>query len=340
MKLSILLSFALLVACSKTISKPTYVYKKPAGDGVAAKMGDIVITEKELMDGIEAEVYEAEKNVFNVKFGKIKTVLMEKIMEKDPKKKGLTNDEYLEKYIASGIKVSDGDINKFIKEKQIPDEHVNPQIKERIKNFLEMEKKKVAVEDWMAKQMNKASIEVFIEKPRVPTFDVQVGDAPTMGDKNAKVTVVEFSDFQCPFCAKGAELIKGLKKKYGNKVKFAFKHFPLPFHTQAKQASVATMCAYEQKEDYFWSMHDALFADQTKLDTVAMKETAKKLGVDEKKFAECLDSNKYLEKVEADIEEGKKVGVKSTPTFYVNGKLVQGAQDIEVFSELIDEDLN
>lgn len=333
----VLLSF--IIACSETNSEPNFAFKKAPKEGLAAKMGDIEITHTELLAGIETDIFEEEKKIFDIKYDKLKTIIIEKLMEADPKKKDLSTDEYLDKYIASDVKISDKEINAFIKEKNIPQEHINPQIKERITAYLEAEKKKQSIDNWLAKKTKSTPVEVYIEKPRRPSFEINIGDAPIKGDKDAKVTIVEYSDFQCPFCAKGTEIIDGLKKKYGNKIKIAFKNFPLPFHNQAKGAAVAGLCAQEQSNDKFWKLHDTMFADQTKLDTDSLKITAKNIGLDLKKFSDCLDTNKYSNKIDEDIESGKKIGVKSTPTFFVNGKLISGAQPIEVFSEIIDEEL-
>ncbi len=344
MKLKLLIGtffvFFIFYSCSESNGKPNFLFKKAPKEGLAAKFGNIEITHAELTSGIETEIYEEEKKIFDIKYDQLKTLIIEKAMEADPKKKGLTNDEYLEKYIVGNVKVSDTDMNKFIEEKKIPKEHINPQIKERIKSFLIGEKKRDAVDSWLAEKTKSQPVEVYLSKPRRPSFNVEVGDAPIKGNKDAKVTIVEFSDFQCPFCAKGTEVIDGITKKYGNKVKIAFKNFPLPFHKQAKQAAIAGLCAQEQGDDKFWKLHDKMFSDQTKLDKDSLKSSAKSLGLDSEKFNKCLDENKHDAKVESDIESGKKVGVKSTPTFFVNGKLISGAQPLEVFSEIIDEELN
>lgn len=327
------------VACTgSAVSKPNFQFRSAGEPGVAAKMGDVVITEAELNDGIEAEIYEAEQKVYDVKYNRLRAVVMQKLMDKDPNKKGLSNDEYLEKYIAKGIKVSEQDIDAFIKKQQIPQEHLNPMVREKIKGYLEMEKRKEAMDKWLGQQTAKTPVEVYITKPRRPSFDVKVGDAPVTGNKNAKVTIVEFSDFQCPFCSKGAQVVTDLKKKYGDKIQVAFKNFPLPFHNQAEGAAVAALCANEQSAELFWKMHDGMFAAQDALDLDSLKKLAKKLGA-KPEFDACLDSNKYLAKVKADMEEGKALKVKSTPTFFVNGQMINGAQPIEAFSEIIDEEL-
>lgn len=336
MSIVVLLTFG---ACSDSNGKPSYLFKPAAKEGVAAKVGDIEISNAELQDGIESEIFEAESKVFEIKFNRLKALLLQKFMDKDPRKKGLSNDEFLEKYIAKDVKISEKEVDAFIKDQNIPEEHINPQVREKIKNYLGMERKKEAVDKWIAEQTKKNPVEVYISKPRRPTFPVEIGNAPVTGGKDAKVTIVEFSDFQCPFCAKGADILKDIKKKYGNKVKVAFKNFPLPFHNHAEKAAVAGLCANEQGTDYFWKMHDEMFANQDNLDAEGLKKTAKKIGLKMDAFEKCFAENKYLSQVKADMEEGKKIKVKSTPTFFINGKLINGAQPLEVFSEIIDDEL-
>lgn len=334
--------FALLAfsSCSDSTGKSQYLFKPAPKEGLAAKVGEVEVTNAEIQDGIESELFEAESKVFEIKFNRLKSLLLQKYMDKDSRKKGLSNDEFLEKYIAKGVTVSEKEVDAFIKDQNIPAEHINPQVREKIKSYLEMERKKEAVDKWISEQTKKSPVEVYIPKPRRPTFPVEVGNAPFAGDKDAKVTIVEFSDFQCPFCAKGADILKEIKKKYGNKVKVAFKNFPLPFHNHAEQAAVAGLCANDQGTDYFWKMHDEMFANQDALDAEGLKKTAKKIGLKIDQFEKCLTENKFLAQVKSDIEEGKKIKVKSTPTFFVNGQLINGALPMDVFSEIIDEELS
>lgn len=327
-------------ACQKQAdSKPNFIFKPAPSAGVAASIGGEQILSKDLDAGIESDIYEAEMKVFEIKFGKLQAMLLEKFMNQDPNKKGLTNDEFLTKFIAKDIKVTDAEIEKFIKDRQIPKEQINPEIRERIKQFLEVEGKKTAVDRWIAEKTKKTPVEVYITKPVRPVFDVNVKDAPFKGSADAKVTVVEYSDFQCPFCSKASVTIAEIEKKYGNKVKVAFKNFPLPFHSQARLAAEAAQCANEQGMKNFWKMHDAMFADQSKLDKDNLLATAKKIGVKEAEFKTCLEAQKYKAVIDTDMAEGQKLGIKSTPTFFINGKLVSGAQPIEVFAEIIDEEL-
>ncbi len=339
--LSLLLVITLfsIAACTDGNSKPSYLFKAPVKEGVAAKAGEIEVSNAELADGIESEVFEAETKVFDIKFGKLKSVLLQKLMDKDDRKKGLSNDEFLEKYITKSVNISEKEIDAFIKDQNIPAEHINPQVREKIKGYLQMERKKEAVDKWLAEQTKKSPVEVYIQKPRRPTFPVEAGSAPFAGDKDAKVTVVEYSDFQCPYCAKGADVLHQLKKKYGNKVKIVFKNFPLPFHNHAEAAAVAGVCANEQSVDSFWKMHDEMFANQEGLDPEGLKKAAKKIGLKMDQFEKCIADPKNVEVVKASVEDGKKVKVKSTPTFFINGQLINGAQPIDVFADVIDEEL-
>lgn len=337
--ISLFAVLAFLTACTNGTSKPSYLFKPAVKEGVAAKVGDMEITNAELADGIESELFEAESKVFEIKFNHLRQILLQRMMDKDSRKKNLSNDEFLDKYIASGITISDKEIDAFIKDQNIPAEHINPQVREKIKSYLEMERKKEAVDKWVAEQTKKTPVEVYIPKPRRPTFPIELGNSPVTGGKDAKVTIVEFSDFQCPFCAKGADIVKQIKKKYGNKVKVAFKNFPLPFHNHAEKAAVAGLCANEQSSESFWKMHDEMFANQDALDEAGLVKTAKKVGLKVDVFEKCMAEGKHLAQVKAEMEEGRKIKVKSTPTFFINGQLINGAQPMDVFSEIIDEEL-
>src|SRR3989344_6469009 len=186
LSLAVILTFT---ACSDSTSKPSYLFKPAAKEGLAAKVGEIEITNAEIQDGIESELFEAETKVFEIKFNRLKSLLLQRYMDKDPRKKGMSNDEFLEKHIAKEVVISEKEIEAFIKDQNIPAEHINPQVKEKIKNYLEMERKKEAVDKWLAEQTKKSPVEVYIPKPRRPTFPVEVGNAPMTGGKDAKVTI-------------------------------------------------------------------------------------------------------------------------------------------------------
>ena len=167
--------------------------------------------------------------------------------------------------------------------------------------------------------------------------DLKIDGAPVLGPKNAPVTIVAFSDFQCPFCSRVVPTLHDLEKQYEGKIKVVFKHQPLPFHNNAKIAAAASMAANEQGK--FWEMHDKLFANQQALDRPNLERYAQELGLDMGKFKAALDSNKYDAYIQADSAEGMRVGANGTPTFFINGRQVVGAQPIDAFKNVIDDEL-
>lgn len=173
------------------------------------------------------------------------------------------------------------------------------------------------------------------------TFAKLASGRNTKGNPNAKVTIVEFSDFECPYCGRFfKETLPSIEKDYikTNKVKYVFYNYPLPFHQNAQKASEAAECAGDQGK--FWEMHDALYADQTKLAVADLKKTAAGLGLDMTKFNSCLDGSTKKDIVAADLALGQSVGVNGTPAFFVNGKLLSGALPYDSFKQVIDAELS
>jgi protein-disulfide isomerase len=169
---------------------------------------------------------------------------------------------------------------------------------------------------------------------RAPKIEVATDGKPSLGPDNAPVTIVEFSDFQCPYCRQAQGALKQLMAAYEGKVKLVFRDFPLRnIHPQAQKAAEAAQCAAEQQQ--FWPYHDKLFATSN-LQMDELKKFAQELGLNLEQFTACLDSSKYAGGIDADMRAGQNVGVNATPTFFVNGYLLSGAASYERFKELVD----
>jgi protein-disulfide isomerase len=181
--------------------------------------------------------------------------------------------------------------------------------------------------------------------PETPSVDllvyrVPVGTSPVRGNAAALVTMVEISDFQCPFCARVTPTVRQLEALYGDRIRVVFKHNPLPFHPRAEPAAELAIEAREQKgEAAFWKAHDALFANQTHLDDADLESLAKALGLDAPRVMKAIATYKHKAEIEADQELADDVGASGTPHFFINGRRLVGAQPIEKFKELIDEEL-
>ncbi len=180
----------------------------------------------------------------------------------------------------------------------------------------------------------------ILQKPqqRVQVSDV---DAPAMGLKNAPITIIEFSDFECSFCEKFyIQTLPLIKKNYINtgRVRFVYRDFPLDFHQNAYKAAEAAKCAQEQGK--FWEYHDLMFSSQNSLDNSSFIQFAKELRLNEVSFNDCLDSGRMASQVQKDINDGSKYGITGTPTFYINGIELVGAQPYSAFEKIIERELN
>jgi len=182
----------------------------------------------------------------------------------------------------------------------------------------------------------KAGVRVLLEPPRL-AVDV-AGDDPARGPADAPVTIVEFSDFQCPYCARAEATLKKLDQAYAGRIRLVYRDFPLvEIHPRAARAAEAAACASDQGQ--FWPMHDAIFSHQDKLEDVDLQKSAAGLGLDAAKFDECLASGRHRPEWQKDAAAGESYGVASTPAFFINGRLLVGAQPYEAFARVIDEEL-
>jgi len=169
---------------------------------------------------------------------------------------------------------------------------------------------------------------------------VSVDDDPVLGDQNAPVTIIEFSDFECPFCGRFfSNTLPQLTREYidTGKVKLVYRDFPLSFHPNAQKAAEAGECADDQGK--FWEMHDKIFENQKAMSVVDLKSYAASLGLDTSEFNSCLDSGKHAKEIQKDISDGSKYGASGTPTFFINGIKLVGAQPFSAFQQIIESEL-
>jgi protein-disulfide isomerase len=168
-------------------------------------------------------------------------------------------------------------------------------------------------------------------------YSVNTQGSPSRGNEKAKLAIVEFSDFQCPFCRRVTPTLEQIEREYGDQVRVVFKHLPLPMHPKAPGAHAAAEAAHQQGK--FWQMHDLIFSDQAAMGPEKYKEYAKQLGLDMDRFTRDMESAQVKGRIESDSQEAAKLGVTGTPSFFVNGRFLSGAQPYEAFKQLIDQEL-
>lgn len=181
----------------------------------------------------------------------------------------------------------------------------------------------------------KANVQLLLDPPRTV---VSADDDPAQGPADAPITIITFSDFQCPFCSRVNPTLARLKDRYGDSIRVVFRDFPiLQIHPQAAKAAEAGACAHEQGK--FWPLHDLMFANQSRLDLASLKQHAATVGLDAAAFEKCLDSGKYADEWKKDSDDAQRAGVQSTPAFFINGRPVVGAVPYEQFADVINEEL-
>jgi protein-disulfide isomerase len=336
---------ALCAACAE---EPTASAQTPAPptnpDQVVAEVAGKPITLKdvdakwEAFDAAErARIVQA---MYQNRRNMIELLVGDQLIANAAKAAGQSVDAFVE---ADGAKrlpaVSEADIAQFFEQnKDRAQGRTLDQLRGEIKPYLEGRRRQQAramlVDELKAR--SGAAVKVMLDPPRytVPT----TSDDPVRGNSSAPVTIVEFSDYQCPFCARVNPTLAKIRETYGDRVKIVFKDYPLPNHPQAPKAAEAARCAGEQNK--YWEMHDVMFANQRALEVPMLKQSARAIGLDGAKFDSCLDSGKWEATIRAGSELGEQFGVNSTPTLYVNGRVVLGAMPFDNFKLIIDEELS
>ena len=207
------------------------------------------------------------------------------------------------------------------------------QSRSAIKTFLVNDRTQAARQAYLDQLKTKTTVTLLLEPPR----QTIKAAGPSQGPPSAPIEMVEFSDFQCPYCLAAHATVKQVLAAYGDRIRFVYRNYPLANHADARPAAEAAQCANEQGK--FWQYHDRLFTDQATLGDAGLKKSAADLGLDTAKFDACLDARKYKAVVDADIRDGDEAGVTGTPAFFINGRALVGAHPLDAFKRLIDEEL-
>ncbi|HVT57797.1 MAG TPA: thioredoxin domain-containing protein [Thermoanaerobaculia bacterium] len=324
-----------LPACSAQDKSAGKAGKDAAGQAIAKVNGkpiteaDVKASSNDAFEALEREFAQKKHDVLEQEMHR---VVQDRLVEAEAAARKTTKEKVLEEI--KPPEVTDAQIDAFYESKkariQQPKEQIAPQIRDYLKSIGEQE----AREKFFKALEAKYAVEYFLEPMRV---QVAAAGYPTKGPTNAPVTIVEFSDFQCPYCSRLTPTLEQVMSKYGNKVRIVFRQFPLPIHDKAAKAAEAALCANEQGK--FWEMHDAMFKDQSGLAVDGLKSKAATLGLNAQSFNSCLDSGKETPAVQADLKAGQQAGVQGTPAMFVNGRFINGAQPFETIAGIIDDEL-
>ncbi len=311
------------------------------GESVA-RVGDAVVTLADVEDAWHEadprgrleqlqDLYEARRRVLD-------DVVGDRLIEREAQARGIGREELLAAELPARTEaVTDAEVDRIYEaNRDRLGGRTLDEMRPEIRSLLERQRPAQALRRYMTELRRAADdIVITLEPPR-QAIELSAADR-SKGPADAPVVIVEFSDFECPYCQQATATMDALLARYPDEIRFVYKDFPLPNHPHAFKAAEAGHCAHEQGE--FWPFHDKLFAAQDALDIDSLKAYADDLGLDADAFAACLDEARHAESVNADMAAGRRLGASSTPTLFVNGRPVFGALPLDYFDEMVREEL-
>jgi protein-disulfide isomerase len=284
----------------------------------------------------KSQIYQVRQQIYDAKRAALDDYVAKRLEEKTARDQGVTVEDLIKGEVQDKVApVTQADIDQFYAQNQRnfggqAKEAVSERIREQIRNQRITQRRN----EYRASLRNHTPVKVELEVPRLA---VPMGNDPIRGSKDAPVIIVLFADYECPYCSKLASMIDRVRENYQNSVGLVFRDFPLSIHQKAEKAAEAANCADQQGK--FWEYHDGAMASQGQLAITDLKKRAEDLRLDMTEFNRCLDSGAMKEKIEVDVNDGKSIGVSSTPTAFINGRLIIGAQPYENFTKIIDDEL-
>lgn len=308
-----------------------------AANGAAALIGDRSISTEDVEKAAGGRLLALRNQEYALKRQILEEIISRTLLEREAKARGVTVDELLQAEVEAKAPLVTDDEKKAMygrrqaRYKDVPE----AQALDQIGTLLRPSKVAQRRAAFLKELRTAANVRLLMDAPRVA---IEPTDDPALGPPDAPVTLVEFSDFQCPYCSRMKPIVARLRATYGDRLRIVFRDFPLvQIHSQAAKAAEAASCAHAQGK--FWEMHDVLFENQARLTDVDLKRYAADLGLNAAQFNTCLDSGAYAAEWQADLEDGKRYGVTGTPTSFVNGRAMNAAQPFESFIDIIDDEL-
>lgn len=323
-------SLWLALACPAQTAVPSQS-KQP----LAAVNGQYIY-EEDLLPLVQGQLLPLQNQEYEIKRAALDRLVTQRLAEAEAGSKGISAEKLLELEVDAKVgEPTDDEIAAYYLGQQdrisVPFEAIKPQLRQALKQA----KLRQARQSYVERLRKGADVAILLRPPRV---QVSYDQSRLRGDVAAPVVIVEFSDFQCPYCRSVEPTLKALLVKYAGRVSLAYRDYPLrEIHPQAQQAAEAARCAGGQGK--FWEYHDLLYAEGAKLDAGSLAGYARSLGLDVPRFASCLASGKFKQAVEEDLQAGSKAGVNGTPAFFINGIFLSGAQPVSAFEKIIEAEL-
>ncbi|MGB7467507.1 MAG: thioredoxin domain-containing protein [Candidatus Acidiferrum sp.] len=302
-----------------------------------ATVGGQPITEDDLLPSVASKLISLRNLEYQMKKQALDNLIDQRLLEAEAKRKGMSADKFLEQEVDTKVaEPTDAELNAYYLAQKAELNRPLNEAKAQLEPSLKQAKVQQARQAFYAHLREQAKVVVLLSPPRV---EVSVDPARVRGNPKAKVMIVEFSDFQCPYCGGVQATLQSVLAKHPDTVALAYRDMPMSkIHPLARKAAEAARCAGEQGK--FWEYHDLLFADQSKLDQDGLMDKARTLKLDEQQFESCLGSEKFKAQIQQDSQEGMRAGVSGTPGFFINGIFLSGSQPESAFENLVQEQLS
>ena len=311
-----------------------------------ARIGDFVVTFEDVEEAFRRndgdtrirmlqQLYDARRRTLDLVIG-------DHLIEREAEARGMSRDELLAAELPSRtLPITDEEVQfVYDQNRDFLGDQTLDEARAQVVAAIEQQRPGQALREFISElRLAADDIVLTVDTLGPPRQQVEVlPEDPSRGPSDAPVVVVEFSDFQCPFCQRATVTLDELFDRYDGQIRFVYKDYPLPNHPDAFKAAEAGNCAHEQGK--FWEFHDKMFLSQDALDVPSLNEYAAELGLDAPAFATCLDEDRYADRVRRDLQVGQQYGVSSTPTVFINGRQVLGAAPFETFDEIVREEID
>ncbi len=331
-----------MIACVAVMAAACTSKQPSQGGATGMIRGDVVatvdgkaITSEALREAARPELQRIEMKVYQINKRMLDDLIEQRLIASAAKAEGMSADAYLKKKIDDRMsKPTEKEMKAIYEARKGRDTRPFKEVKDQIAQYLEQNQRKRLRQDLVAKLRAGADVKVYLDAPRVT---IGVEGAPSIGSDDAKITLVEFSDYQCPFSKRARDTVAEMLDTYKDKIFYVFRDFPLSFHRDAQKGAEAAYCAGDQGK--YFEYNKKLFDNQMDMKVEDLRHYAKELGLNTTKFNRCLDGGTYAARVQKSIEDGTSAGVSGTPAFFINGILVSGAQPLAAFREIIETEL-
>jgi protein-disulfide isomerase len=314
------------------VPQPAPPRNEPERAQVLATIGNETITSGDVEDSLQALIFEVQEQVYQLRKNEVDVNINDTLLVQEAHKRKITTNSLLEAEVKPKP-VTEEQARTFFEQNKERVSGDFAQTKDAIINYLQQNELRLAEKTFVDKLRAAASIQTFLNAPQSPVFKISTKDQPSLGNANAAVTIVAFTDYQCPSCAAIHPALERVVKESGDKVRLVARDFPLNIHAEAFKAAEAAEAAREQGK--YWEYVQVLMQNQSALSVEKLKGYATQLGLDRTRFDAALDSRKFADMVQSDVDDGIKLGLKGTPSLFINGRRVT-AKTYEELKESVD----